>query len=177
MKFNARFLLVAAALSCFARPNAWADSSSANYALVEDRFTGGAGSASSANHRVDESSFDAFGNAAMASASYALQTKVGISGGADIATIHSVTPVGFAKFFHDNEASYTVGAVSQDGQALQYSAKQDSAIKSGPQSSNVLSWALGASDIGRHTMSLEVMDPDGTTLKKQEAYVVRRPVK
>ncbi len=152
--------------------SAWAD-----YKVVEDRFTGGGGNASSTNYQIVESSFDSFGNAAMTSTNYALETKVGVSGGKDIATINSITPVDFTKFFHDGNASYTVSAVSQDGQSLQYLAKQDSTTKVSAQSSNVLSWELSSSDIGRHTMSLSAIDPDGTTLKKQEAYVVRRPTK
>ncbi len=155
----------------------FADSSSTNYALVEERFTGGGGAASSASYQIAESSFDSFGNAAMTSANYALETKVGISGAANIATIHSVTPADLAKFFSDGNASYTISAVSQDGDSLQYAAKQDSTTKVSAQSSNSVSWALSASDQGRHTMSLQVIDPQGTTLKKQEAYIVRRPTK
>jgi uncharacterized protein YfaP (DUF2135 family) len=161
----------------FATSPVSADSSSANYTLAEDRFTGGGGSASSANYQLAETSFEGFGNAAMTSANYALETKVGVSGAADIATINSVSPGNFAKFYSDSNASYTVSAVSQDGEALQYSAKQDSTTKVSAQSSNVLSWALSTSDQGRHTMGLSVIDPHGTTLKKQEAYIVRRPTK
>ena len=156
---------------------AFADSSSANYALAEDRFTGGGGSASSSNYQVAETSFDAFSGLGLTSTNYALDTKSGISGGADIATINSVTPSDFAKFYSDQSASYVVNAVSQDGDALQYRATQDSTVKVGPQSSATLSWALTSSDIGRHTISLEVIDPQGTTLKKQEVYVVRSPTK
>ena len=156
---------------------AFADSSSANYVLAEDRFTGGGGSASSTNYQIKESSFNLFSNAAMTSTNYALETKIGISGGADIATINSVTPGDFTKLYFDQSASFTVSATSQDGEALQYRALQDATVKAGPQSSSTLSWTLTSADIGRHTISLEAIDPQGTTLKKQEAYVVRRPTK
>ena len=89
----------------------------------------------------------------------------------------SISPSNFAKLYSDVDASYTVQATSQDGNSLEYRAKQDSTTKDGPQASNVLSWTLNASDQGRHTMSFEVIDPQGTTLQKQEAYVVRRPTK
>ncbi len=148
----------------------------ANYVLSEDRFTGGSGGASSTNYQVTESSFDPFSNAPMASTNYALETKVG-AGGAGWANINSVSPSDFTKFYSDQSASYTVSAVSQDGNALQYRATQDSTVKTGPQSSGALSWTLSNTDIGRHTMSLEAIDPNATTLKKQEAYVVRRPTK
>jgi len=155
----------------------FADSASANYSLVEDRFTGGGGNASSTNYQIAESSFNQFAAAAMTSTNYALETKTGISGGADIATVNSVIPADFTKFFSDQNASFTVGATSQDGEALQYKATQDSTVKVAAQSSSTMSWALSSADIGRHTISLEVIDPQGTTLKKQEMYVVRRPVK
>ena len=176
MRFSERLLKIFVFLFLASVP-AWADSSSANYALVEERFTGGSGDASSSNYQMKESSFEIFGNGAMTSTNYALETKTGISGARDIATINSVTPANFAKFYHDDNASYTLGATSQDGDTLQYSAKQDSTTKVSAQSSSTLSWALGSSDVGRHAMSLHVIDPQGTTLKKQDAYVVRRPTK
>ena len=167
--------VIAVFFLCLAVP-ALADSSSTNYVLTEDRFTGGGGSASSASYQIVESSFEAFEKAALTSTSYALETKTGISG-ADIATVNSVTPGDLTKFLSDGNASYTISAVSQDGDTLQYAAKQDSTSKVSAQSSNVVSWALSTSDQGRHTMGLQVIDPHGTTLKKQEAYIVRRPTK
>ena len=161
---------------CFLPP-ASADSSSSNYALVEDRFTGGGGSASSTNYQIAESSFEQFSGTGLTSANYALDQKIGVSGGSDIATINTISPSGFSKFFSDNNASYTVQAVSQDGDTLQYGAKQDSTTKVSAQASNTVSWALTHSDIGRHTNTVQVIDPQGTTIKKQDAYVVRRPVK
>ncbi len=175
MKSKTGFLLFLFALS--ASSQALADSSSASYALVEDRFTGGGGDASSTNYQIKESSFEVFSNGAMTSTNYGLETKTGISGAADIATINSITPGDLTKFYSDSNASYVVSATSQDGDSLQYSAKQDATSKVSAQSSSTLSWALATSDQGRHTMSLNVIDPQGTTLKKQEAYVVRRPTK
>ena len=156
---------------------AFADSSSANYVLVEDRFTGGGGSASSAGYQIVETSFTQFSGSGMTSANYASETKTGISGGTDIASIQSISPGDMTKFYWDANASYTVSAISQDGDTLQYAAKQDSTTKVSNQSSSTLSWALSSADQGRHTVSLQVVDPQGTTLKKQETYMVRRPTK
>ena len=147
-----------------------------NYSVTEARFTGGGGDASSTNFQLTESSFDQFTSGSLTSTNYGLETKIGV-GGQGIGQIVSVTPSDFTEFYTDQNASYTVTAVSQDGDALQYLAKQDATTKVGPQSSGVLSWTLSTSDIRRHTMSLEAIDPQGTTLKKQEAYVVRRPTK
>jgi hypothetical protein len=156
---------------------AFADSSSTNYALVEDRFTGGGGNASSANYQVAETSFNPFSGSALASTNYALETKFGISGGMNVATVNSIAPGDYAKFFHDQSASYIMSATSQDGDTLQYRALQDSTVKAGPQAFGTLSWSLSAADIGRHAINLEAIDPQGTTLKRQQAYVVRRPAK
>ena len=98
-------------------------------------------------------------------------------GGAEHTVGHTLYSRFFTKFFHDQSASYTVSATSQDDDTLEYRALQDSTVKAGPQASGTLSWTLGESAIGPHTMSLEAIDPQGTTLKKQEAYVVRRPTK
>lgn len=155
----------------------FADSTSANYALVEDHLTGGGGKTTSTNYELEETSFGQFGQAALASTNYVAETKVGISGGLGIAVINSISPADFAKLYSDENASYTVQAISQDGDTLQYRAKQDSTTKAGPQASNVLSWSLSTSDQGRHTMTLEAIDPHGSTIKKQDAYVVRRPTK
>ena len=164
------------ALCCFLwGSSAWADPSSTNYALSEDVFTGGGGNASSTSYQVTDTSFGSFASAAMTSVNYAMETKAGVSGGPGLGVINSVSPSDHTKFFSAGNASYTISAVSQDGDALQYSAKQDSATKVSAQSSNALTWALSPSDQGRHTMSFSVIDPHGTTLKKQEAYVVRRP--
>ncbi len=147
-----------------------------NYVLSEDRFTGGGGDATSTNYQVAESSFDIFSNTPMVSANYAADTKVGV-GGAGLADINAVSPSDFTKLYFDQSVSYVVTAVSQDGDTLQYRASQDATVKAGPQASGTLTWTLSATDVGRHTMSLEAIDPQGTTLKKQEAYVVRRPTK
>lgn len=177
MKIPVRAALSFAFLAAFAANPAFADSSSANYALTEDQFVGGGGNASSANYQVPESSFDHFGGGSITSANYSLETKAGIAGGPGIATINAISPGDFSKLYSDQNASYVVFAVSQDGDSLQYKSKQDSTTKAGPQSSSTLSWPLATADQGRHTISFEAIDPHGTTLKKQEAYVVRRPTK
>ena len=164
------FCLVPCAV-CFADP------SSANYAVAEDRFTGGGGGASSANYQVAETSMDSFGQAAMSSANYAVETKVGIAGTLNLAAINGISPSDFSKHYSDENASFTVTAVDPDSDSLQYRAKQETTTKAGPQSSGTLSWALSASDLGRHTLSFEVLDPDGTVLKKHSACVFRRPTK
>lgn len=161
------------ALAAFA-PDAGGGGSS--YLLEEGRFTGGGGSATSTNYQLTESSFEGFSSTALSSTNYAAETKVGV-GGAGIGHINSVTPADYYKYFHDQSASYVVNATSQDGDALQYKASQDATVKVPQQSSNTLGWTLSDTDIGRHTVSLEVIDPQGTTLKKQEVYVVRRPTK
>ena len=147
------------------------------YNIVEGRFTGGSGDASSTNYQAVETSFDQFSGGSVTSTNYALENKAGILGSVDVASVNSVSPSDFARLYTDQNASYTITAVSPDGDTLQYSAKQDSTTKVSPQSSSTVSWTLSSSDIGRHTMSLEVTDPQGMTLKKQEAYVVRRPTK
>ena len=154
-----------------------ADSASTNYALVEDQFTGGGGSASSANYQVAETSFASFAGEAMSSTNYGLASKVGIAGAAPIAAINSVSPANFSKHYSDENASFTVTAVDPDSDSLQYQATQDSTTKVPAQSSNVLSWALGSLDIGRRLIQLHVIDPDGTVVTRQSAYVYRRPVK
>lgn len=148
----------------------------ATYVVSEGRFTGGGGDATSINYQLTESSFESFSSVPLTSINYAAEGKVGI-GGAGIGTINSVTPADFTKYFHDQSASYVVSATSQDGDTLQYKASQDATVKAGPQASGTLGWTFSAADIGRHTVSLEVIDPQGTTLKKQEVYVVRRPTK
>ena len=177
MKPLSRVLPLAALFCLLAGSYAFSDTSSTNYTLVEYRFTGGGGNASSTNYQVADSSFGNFSQSAMTSTNYALEAGAGISSGAGIGSINSVSPGDHSKFYSDGNASYTVSAVSQDGDTLQYSAKQDATTKVSAQASSTVSWALSTSDQGRHTMGLSVIDPQGTALKKQEAYVVRRPTK
>ena len=171
------FSLLACAFSLLPLNFAFADSSSVNYSLVEDRFTGGGGSASSAHYQVAETSFDSFSRGALISTNYAEETKVGIAGAAAIVALNSISPANFSKHYTDGSASFTVTAIDPDSDALQYRVKQDSTVKAGPQTSNQLGWAFSNSDAGRHTLGFEVIDPDGTVLKQQSAYVYRRPVK
>lgn len=173
-------LIIFTALAAMVLENgrlAHADSSSANYALSEDRFTGGGGSASSANYQIAETSFEPFSGESLASTNYGVAPKTGISASTNIVNINSVSPSGFSRHYTDENASFTVTAADPDSDTLEYRAKQDTAVKAGPQASNTLTWALSGSDKGRHTMNLEVIDPDGTVIKQQAAYVFRRPVK
>ncbi len=155
----------------------FADATSTNYAVKEDRFTGGGGDASSTNYQIGEMSFDPFSQAGMTSTNYAAETKVGIAGTLAISAINSITPTDYSKHYADESPSFTVSATDPDADSLQYRVKQDTTVKAGPQSSSTLNWALSTSDIGRHTFNFEVIDPDGTVLKPQAAYVYRRPTK
>lgn len=158
-------------------PAAFADVNSTNYTLTEDRFTGGGGSASSANYQIAETSFDSFSGDSISSTNYGVAAKVGISGASPVASLNGISPAAYAKHYSDESPSYTVTAVDPDSDTLEYRVKQDSTVKDGPQTSNVLSWALSNSDVGRRTLSFEVLDPDGTVVKQQPAYVFRRPTK
>lgn len=158
-------------------PVLFADASSTNYALVEDRFTGGGGSSSSTNYAIAETSFDTFAGGTFTSTNYGVNSKVGIAGAAPIASITSISPVAFSKHYSDESPAFTVTAIDPDSDTLDYQVRQDGTIKDGPQNSNSLTWALSGSDIGRHTLSFEVIDPDGTVKKQQAAYVFRRPTK
>ncbi len=158
-------------------PFVLADGSSANYAISEDRFTGGGGSASSTNYQALETMVSTFSAEAMSSSNYAMEPKVGISSAVNLVEINSVSPATYSRHYHDETPSFTVTAVDPDSDTLQYQVKQDTTLKDGPQSSNELSWSLSSSDIGRHTLNFEVLDPDGTVIKQQPAYVYRRPVK
>lgn len=154
-----------------------ADPASANYQIGESYFPAAAGNAQSTNYKADEGSVDYFSKTTAASANYSFETEVGVSGAEKIPVINSVSPSGNAKFFSDESAAYTITAVSPDSDTLQYRAKQDGTTKAGPQTSSALSWSLGSSDLGRRAVKLEVIDPDGTVLKQQPAYIYRRPVK
>ncbi len=168
------FILI---LGLCATPKGYADSSSVNYALAADRFTGGGGSASSTNYQIAETSLEFFAGDAASSTNYGVTPKAGINPATNIVSINSVSPTDYSRHYHDENATFTVTAVDPDSDSLQYRAKQGTTVKDGPQASNELSWALSSSDIGRHTMNLEVIDPDGTVIKPQQAYVFRSPTK
>src|SRR5262245_51426776 len=111
MKNKIMILMLCLAAGLFSVPNAHADSSSANYGLSEDRFTGGGGNASSANYQLAETSFDFFSGQAASSSNYAVDPKVGISSASNLVSINSITPSDFSKYYSDASASYTVTAV------------------------------------------------------------------
>ena len=154
-----------------------ADPSSVNYQIAESYFPAAAGSAQSASYKADEGTLDYFAKQTATSTSYSLEGKVGIGGSEKIPVISSTNPSDYARFFSDQSASYTVTASTPDSDTLQYRAKQDGTIKAGPQTSSTLAWTLGTADLGRRAHHLEVIDPDGTVVKQQAAYVLRRPVK
>jgi len=156
----------------------WADASSTNFRIESEHATGGANlSVTSTNYKAEESAVDWFTKENLTGTNYKVDGKFGVSGVSNIAVINSVTPGDFSKFFTDESPSFTVGALDPDNDALQYQAKQDGTLKDGPRAENVLTWALGTSDKGRHTVSLDVLDPDGTVRKNQSMYAYRRPVK
>lgn len=171
-----RLAMIACFLSVSCAGPVWADTSSTNYAIVEDRFTGGGGDATSTNYALEGTSFDFFGGD-LSSANYGIETKAGISNGFGIAVIGSVSPANFSKFYSDGNASYTITAVSEDSDTLQYGALQDSSTAVSAQASSAVTWALSGADLGRHTITLQAIDPDGTTITKRDAYVARRPTK
>ena len=155
----------------------YADPSSANYQLGDSYFPAGSGGGSSSSYQVGESTVDYFEKSTASSTNYAVENKVGISGLQKIPVIQSVTPGDYARFYTDENASYAVSATTPDSDSLQYRAKEDAATKVAAQSSSTLAWTLAGGDKGRHTMSMEVIDPDGTVAKQQTAYIFRRPVK
>ena len=154
-----------------------ADPASTNFSVAESWYAAGGGNAQSTDYKVEESSIDSYGKGSLSSTHYGLEGKVGIKGTEQIPYISSITPANYSKFFTDESASFTVAASTPDGDTLQYLAKQDSTTKDGAQSSNVLTWSLSGSDLGRHVIDIQVIDPQGTTLQKQDAYVARRPTK
>lgn len=157
---------------------AYADTSSTNYKVESDIVSGGSAFLiSSASYKVEEGTLDFATKELLTSTNYKVEGKLGFEGNRNISLIQSINPADYARFFTDQSAAYTVTAQDPDSDALQYRAKQDGTTKAGPQTSSTLTWALGASDQGRRTHTLEVIDPDGTVLKNQAAYVHRRPVK
>ena len=155
-----------------------ADQQSANYRLEAEIVTGGGdGLVTSASYKIEESTIDWVTKATLSSVNYTLENKAGINDVENIPVISSVAPGNYSRFFTDESASFTVNATTPDSDPLEYQAKQDGTTKAGPQTSNVLSWALGASDKGRRALELSVIEQHGTVIKQQTMYVYRRPVK
>lgn len=157
--------------------NVYADPQSSSFRLTDDFFSHGGGNASSANYQAAETTLGFSAQSTLRSANYSAEGKAGIEGTNKIPTIQSVSPGDYARFFTDEPASFTVTAVTPPPDTLQYQAKQDGVSKAGPQASGTLRWPLGPSAQGRHAVSLNAIDPDGTVSKQQATYVVRRPVK
>ncbi|MBI3317274.1 MAG: hypothetical protein HYZ85_04650 [Candidatus Omnitrophica bacterium] len=156
---------------------AFADSSSASYKLQFDANSGGSELLlTSTNYKLEDGTLDFHHRADLSSTNYAAHGRFGISV-APVVEIQSVTPGSFSRFFTDESTSYVVTADDPDSDTLQYQAKQDAATKDGPQASSTLTWALSGSDSGRHTVSNEVIDPDGTVRVEQAMYAFRRPTK
>ena len=154
-----------------------ADPASTNFSITESYFPAGRSDAQSSSYKIAEGGIDSFARAAASSTHYSVEGKAGISGTEKIPYITAISPGDLSRNYTDEAASFTVSASTPDGDALQYRVKQDGTTKAGPQSSNLLSWALGASDKGRHALSFEVIDPQGTVVKTQANYIYRRPVK
>lgn len=177
-RFSCLLCMSAAALLLTQQPPAaFADAASANYAVAEDRWTGGAAqSMSSSSFAIEESFINDSQTPVMSSANYGVETPLGIRG-STIAVITSVTPADFSRYFPDESVSFTVNVFDPDNDTLEYRAKQDSTVKVGPQSSNTLGWSLSTGDLGRRLIALEILDPDATVTRNQSIYVYRRPVK
>ncbi|MFA5167828.1 MAG: hypothetical protein WC530_04780 [Candidatus Omnitrophota bacterium] len=164
-------------LLCFLfQTHAFADMASTNYSIA-GQFVGGSGSESSTNYQVAESALNVFSQPALSSSNYQLGSGAETFSATDLARISAVSPENHPVFYSDSTADYTVTAVDPDNDTLQYRARQDGTLKAGPQSSNQLSWNLSNDDPGRRNIELAVIDPDGTVVTNQSAYVVRRPVK
>ena len=156
---------------------AYAASSSTNYSLADDSFGGGQGSSQSASYMLERSSFGSFSGTSSSSANYRSDAGLAAFGAQKIPSIQSITPTDYSRFYSDQSASFTVQAVTPDGDTLQYRAKQSGTTKAGPQTSSTLAWTLSSADLGRRALSFEVIDPDGTVLRNASTYVYRRPVK
>lgn len=155
----------------------YAELSSTNY-KAELKETGGGGSSSSSSYSIAEGEIDWGKKDLLTSTSYKVEGQVGISSGILlIPEIQSVTPSNYSRFFTDGNASFTVQARDPDNDPLQYQAKQDGTVKVAFQSSSTLTYALSASDKGRHAVKFEVKDNDGTVAAEQAMYAFRKPVK
>ena len=154
-----------------------ADPSSTNFQITESYLPAGRANTQSSSYKIAEGGIDPFAKAAATSTNYAIDGKTSIAGTEQIPYISSITPANYSKFFTDESASFTVAASTPDGDTLQYRAKQDGTVKAGPQTSSTLSWTLGASDQGRHALTFEVIDPQGTVLSTRADYICRRPIK
>lgn len=157
----------------------YADSSSANYKVDSDFVSaGGEKTVNGTSYKVEESSLDNFSKDTATSANYKAEGRIAPSALQAVPPdLNSITPGNFAKFFTDESASFTVSASSPEGASLQYKGREGATTKTGPQTSNLLSWLLSVSDKGRHTYNFDVIDSDATTTKPQAAYIYRRPVK
>ncbi|MFH0985802.1 MAG: hypothetical protein V1882_09765 [Candidatus Omnitrophota bacterium] len=178
-KFRSRNPNLAAILvvSCLLFPGvAFSDITSTNY-QISGRFTSGNGNESSTSYQIEHSSVDTFSQVALSSTNYQLGSGAEAAATVNVSEIRSVSPGDHAKFYSDSTSDYTVTAFDPDNDSIQYRAKQDGTVKDGPQAGNDLSWALSDSDLGRKNIELAVVDPDGTIVKNQSAYIVRRPVK
>lgn len=170
-------LLMTLAIFCILFPaSARSDVASTNYS-ISGEFSFGTGNESSANYQVADSALDVFLQVPLSSANYQLGSRAEAFSATGLAGINSIAPSNFPKFYSDSTANYTVNATDPDNDSLQYRAKQDGTLKDGPQAGNELSWALSDNDLGRRNVELAVMDADGTVVKNQSAYIVKRPVK
>lgn len=174
---NRVIVLLSALFFVAMNPFCFADITSSSYKICQSELTSGGGSGSSSSYQLSESAVRPIAGGSLSSANYSVEGKSGISSNINIPTIQSITPAGMARFYTDQSASFSVQATTPDSAPLQYQVKQDTTVKAGPQSSSTLTWALGSSDKGRHTIPVSAIGPDGTTSTNQNAYFYRRPVK
>lgn len=151
--------------------------SSTNYQVQNEIFSGGAGNGSSTSYGVANARLENYAWNTHSSTNYEVQAGNANSLAGKIPSIQSVTPGQMAKHFEDDSPTYTVTAISPDDDTLQYRLLVDSTEEVAEQSSNSLNWLLSTADVGRHTVAIEVIDPDGTVTRNQDMYVFRRPMK
>lgn len=157
--------------------SAHGDITSSQYSIAESQISGGGGIGQSSSYAVQNGRVTHMNSGTQSSTNYQMNAGAGMDLGNKLPVLQSASPADLARFFTDQQASFSVTALSSDGDSLQYKALQDTTVKAGPQSSSSLSWSLSAADKGRRTVSFEVIDPQGTVSKSQYFYAFRRPVK
>lgn len=157
-----------------------ADLSSPSYKISREWISGGGGEeVSSSSFKVLEGSIDSAAQALMSGTSYRIQSQIGLKDGIPPMPpqIDAVSPGNLSRFFMDETASYTVQATDPTGENLEYQLKAGQTVKTLWQASPALSYGLTAQDKGRHRLSFEVRNSEGTTVMAQDQYIFRRPAR
>ncbi len=155
-----------------------ADLQSASYAISGGFVSGGGeNKVASSSYNVEEGSIDFASKSSLTSTNFNVTGQIGSSNGARVPVIQSVSPGNLSRFFTDQTPSYTVTAQNPGSGTLNYQLKDGSVVKCAWQASNILSYALSAANKGRHSLTFQVKNEDGTTAMNQDQYLFRRPVK